>query len=376
MNRFTLLLIGSLALNIGLITLFAFTRASNPAPQPVDAVVTAASTVSLQSTDADGSAIQLRRRDYPRLLEILLSTELNQAESSRIVRDVALSDWINDAHRIQNATPYWQPPLSALEKLEIQRQLTEERRIRETALTELLGTPESLDPASEVLFLLPADISATKARAVAWLNEDYQTLRTEMNARHTENEPSQIDDSLQMLESEKNLDLALILSSDELAHYQLRATNTAQALREELRFFQPSAAEFESIFQARQQAKTPAEAEQKLQKALDEDRFETLAQTTGPQFQNLAEIATRFAIPPTDILEVHRFTRLIQKQQKEILDDNDLSDEEKMEAIDLLLAEGKAVIARDLGSQAYDAYLEENGSWLEPATSSSTRSAR
>src|SRR5690606_34161440 len=174
-------------------------------------------------------------------------------------------------------------------------------------------------------------------------------------------------ETVAMLERERREHLAAILSPEELAHYEIRASATARALRDELRYFEPAESEFRAIFDARLRT-DPGSAQSALRESLGEDRFQAYLRATDENFQRLVDLAERFQLPPQNVLEVHRFTRQIADQQREILNDDTLSEDEKIVALDLLLAEGREIISQQLGTPAYEAYLENGGWWLQSAT--------
>lgn len=361
MNRLKLLLIGSVALNIALITLLAFTRASSPRSRPESPPPATAPLPPATSTTSTTAP----RRDYARLLENLLSRGWTQTGATRLVRDAALSDWIATAQRLQNAQPHWHPPLPPLEQLARQREISQERRARETALATLLGHPPILDPHDPTALHLPPETAPERIHAVSWLEEDYRMLLEETRVRSAQTGLSPDHETVRLLQQERRDDLAAILSPAELAHYELRASPAAQTLRAELRYFQPSESEFRAILQTRQNPETENSAAT-LRETLGEERFQSYLRATDEHFQQLADLAERFQLPPNNILEVHRFANLLEKQQREILDDTTLTEDEKIIAIDLLISDARDLISETLGPPAFEAYLQTAGWWLHP----------
>lgn len=323
------------------------------------------------------------RQGYRRLLSALRATGLPEAEVHRILRGAALADWQDDVRRIQgNASggdEFWKSrSLPYGMDAASRRQVVELRRAREAALSEVIGDRESIDPWSVYVGQPRWGIPADKRRAVIMLEEDYELLMAETAMANELNLPADRE-ALRLLQQERLEDLAAILSPDELEEYELRHSETADALRQDLRFFDASEEEFRELFRLHyvldtefprlssppDHRRAAEEAlEEELRKLMGETRFADYQRVQDPEFQQLAEVTDRLGLSAERAAEVYDFKRLIEEKHLELSGDDELTREDRREAGQLLADEARQVVREALGERGYETYLENGGWWL------------
>lgn len=145
----------------------------------------------------------------------------------------------------------WFRVLSPDEKnLQAMHDLADEKR---SVLKTLLGVePEETSwtqPAQDTLAALTTFLPAEKRAALAQLDQryasKYQQLRRETDGHDWE--------QVRTLERDKQAELSRLLTPQELEDYQLRFSQTAIGMRNELGPFQPTEQEFRQIFQLRKE---------------------------------------------------------------------------------------------------------------------------
>lgn len=395
MNRLKLLLALSVALNAGFITLLLLHTASNGGPREARPQASPLFTPTLpdqallEKAAGDGPVEPppATIEGYRRLLLALRATGLPEREVHRVLRGAAVADWQDDVRRMQQARPgsdeFWKARNTPFGiDISSQRQAVELRRAREAALSELIGDRDSPDPWSLSLGPARRGIPPHKRKAVIMLEEDYELLMADTYLRTGGNPLPEDLEAMRLLQQERLDDLANILSTDQLEEYQLRHSETADSLRYNLKFFDATEEEFRALFRLRHALETefpllaasPEERQQRqiaeetaraeLRSLLGEERFADYQRVQDPDFQHLAGLTERLGIPQEKAEEVYDFRSLAEEQRQEILDDPELTLEDKAEAIQLLASEARKVVGDALGQHGYKAYSENGGWWL------------
>jgi hypothetical protein len=385
MNLVRLLLIGSVALNLGFATLLILTRAITPGtsvrvateagPGPQNGTGSTSLLAQRGQATEDAATSRPRPRNYQRLFNSLRQTGIPAAEAAALVRAIALEDWLRESRHLsalhRGTHQFWRYRPLELDpdaELAFSRRLIEVRRELEGDLSEVLGEAQSLNPWNTVADNLPPGLPPERARAVVWLEEDYDLLMRDIFLRDPQGRGAIDEEALRMLEQERLQDLSRLLTPEELEYYELRTSALAQRLRDQLQGFAPSEEEFQTIFRAaRAREIDPAGAphsHDELRQVLGEERFEAYLMETDEDFQQLARLTDRLQLPAARALEVQRFANFAEEKQEQIHSDIDLDAEDRAEALRLLLEEGREIVLENLGPQGYELYLESGGWWL------------
>lgn len=397
MTRFTLLLVFSLALNVGLVTLFILQAASTARPPGLEqnALVADGSISVTESQSVLTSPFPAIVRDYRRLYTALHGSGMPDTEIHRVLRGVALADWRDDVVRLHREVKALDDTMTASldpfqeitdEDLEFQRVIIELRREREVALASLIGESVLIDP-RQTLFAqinLP-NLPPEKRREVVMLEEDYRLLMMEIQMNPDPENPGPGDrEASRLLKEERHDDLSRILSPEELAEYELRFSQTANTLRQELRLFNATEEEFRHIFQMRQELDSEFppeflrddpvlrdqrhEAEEQMKAQLREilgaDRFAAFRRSQDPEYQLLIELSNQLHLPRERADAVYEIKELAAEQRMMVHLDGELSPEEQRDVLQLLADEAQQIIRDALGDRGFEQYMETNGWWL------------
>lgn len=121
----------------------------------------------------------------------------------------------------------------------------------EAELRALLGDgPDSLSPSERRLFdQMAGRLPVAKVQQIEAIQRDYNDLAAQVRDRSRGLVLKADREQLRLLERERRNDLAAVLTPEELLEYDLRASQTADALRNRLAFFEPSEAEFRALGQ-------------------------------------------------------------------------------------------------------------------------------
>lgn len=229
------------------------------------------------------------------------------------------------------------------------------------------------------------DLPKDKITALQTITEDYQELTSEIHQSANGVMLPEDREKLAFLEKEKRADLAAVLSPEELQAYELRSSQTASSLRWQLGAFAPSEQEFRSIFalqrefdlqfsndrrssndeavqKARSDAQTALDAQ--IKAGIGEARYADYQRAKDHNYQQLAGITERLALPKENAVAVYDLSKDIQKRAQEIRGDKDLKGDARNEALAALVDEANTKIVASLGERGAEAYKENGGWWL------------
>jgi len=221
-----------------------------------------------------------------------------------------------------------------------------------------------------------------KISALQTLAEDYQELASDIYSNNVMLPEDR--EKLIFLEKEKHADLAEILTPQELQDYELRSSQTANNLRWQLSAFSPSEQEFRSIFalrrdfelqfpdrrsnndEAAQKARSDAQAamDAQIKSALGEARYADYQRAQDGNYQQLANLTERLALPKETAVAVYDLSKDVQKRAQQIRNDKNLNNDSRNQALTALADEATAKITASLGDRGLEAYKENGGWWL------------
>jgi hypothetical protein len=316
------------------------------------------------------------------------------------IRDIILTDVAKAYSKRRSALiaqsrgeKYWLPgPNEAGGDPQVQRQLAaldqdESRLVRDllnvdfqTEMAKYWQDNDILDQRS--LSFLPAD----KQDAVRGVNAKYDALEQEIYSKAKGEVLEQDEQRVRAIESQKEADLAKILSPDELNEYQLRNSSTAASLRSQLSPMNVSEDEFRKIFAiqktyenqigAGDQSPAGARAQEAAQQALNEElrktlgdkRYNEYVRSQDSDYQSLTRLTDRFDLPKDVAANVYNM-KVVAEQQKARLDANPaLTYEQRQNALNALARETEASMAQAMGANAYQAYSKSSSGWMQSLT--------
>lgn len=352
-------------------------RTARVAPRAVQAdPVTAEAWSALQPEALPAFVEQLRAAGFPPdMVRAVLAAQLSETFAARRKAIAGASDQL----------PYWK---DGMRDPKIQAALVQLGREQEKIMRTLLGAEaESDDPLTRLyrnrdLSYLPAD----KAEQIRQLQREHAEQRSDLFAAGF----NSMTDRAKMtaLDKEQHEALARVLSPAELLEYNLRASNTASTLREELSAFNPTEQEFRALYQLRApfndrfnsegglvlSSDPNAIARRDAQKLLTEqirvqlgpERAAEYERMTDYNYRRTSQLVARLELPPATTNQLFAIQKEFEQRRNDLYRGSPGSTREAItEQVTALQKEAVAKVTPLLGSpNAVEAYKQYGGSWL------------
>ncbi len=228
-------------------------------------------------------------------------------------------------------------------------------------------------------------IPAEKRDLLREINEDYNTMISQIQ-RETRGLPLASDEeSLRFLREEKAAELKAVLTPEEFREYELRSSPTANRLRSDLAAFAPTEQEFRALFELRKQfddrfASRPPDAgpdydkqRNEAQKALDTqiasqlgpDRARDYVRAKDYDYRNLAALTDRLGLPQTTATRIYDLRYSVPTDALKVVRDTNLTPGAKQESLKAIARQTREQLTAQLGAEAADAYLKRHGQWIK-----------
>lgn len=188
-------------------------------------------------------------------------------------------------------------------------------------------------------------------------------------------------EDMQLAQKEQEAALAELLSPEELQEYNLRMSNSANMLRAELGGFEVTEEEFRDLFALRedfdkeygmfgptegqdsqewyqQRSESEKEMKETYREVLGDERFREYGHEQTLRGSSLRHVAKEFDIPREDIYQVYDATDSAWEAAQLIRTDQSLSDAQRQASLDSIRAETEAELARIIGDDASQSYIE------------------
>ena len=291
----------------------------------------------------------------------------------------------------QQVPPYWKtgstlslytsPQMAALRQL---------ARDEQDTMQQLLG-PDSATAEMTRLYQqrMFGDLAPAKADTLQRILSDYGDLRAQVYADAGNGAvmlPSDRE-KLALLDKEQHDDIAAALTPDELRQYDLRSSPTAQRLRNQLAYFNPTQQEFDAIYdlqsqfdqrynpmtgggmlspdQVRQRQADQAQLQAQIQAALGDPRYVQYQQSTDPGFQAASRIVSSMQLPADNAAAAWTLQQNVQQQAKTLMSNRALPSGQRIEALAALDAQANQQLTTLLTQPGLDAYKQTSGGyWL------------
>ncbi len=304
----------------------------------------------------------------------------------------------------QPPPPYWKtgsmaslyssPQMAAL------RQLAREEQ---EAMRQLLG-PDSATSELNQLYRqrMFGDLAPDKADALQRILSDYGELRTQIYADAGNGRAMLPSDreKLALLDQEQRDDIAALLTPEELRQYDLRSSPTAQRLRNQLTYFNPTEQEFLTLYtlqsqfdqqynppggllgmmspdQMRQRQAAQQQLNDQIKAGLGDARYAEYQQATDPGFQTASRIASNLQLPAQSAVATWTLEQTTQQQAAAIRTDRNLGPDQRMAALAALSAQANQQLTQLLTQAGADQYRQTNGAnWLRSLDMSARRPGR
>jgi hypothetical protein len=186
------------------------------------------------------------------------------------------------------------------------------------------------------------------------------------------------------LAQQRRSEIEALLSPDELQEFDLRTSDTANRLRQELNGFHPTEQEFRQLYQMRKtfeevmnssaDVRDPAvlqtriETEKRLTDKAKADlggrRFEEFQRSQDIDYQNTLRLVEYFGLPEKAAADVYDLKVRDQKQAAEIEAEANATDAQRAEAFDRMQTNSEQRLTEILGKRVFDEYRRSNRWWM------------
>lgn len=377
MKLATLILAGSVALNVALAAIFLGASSAPsvppaPAPRSSAPATTAPAApgpetwTALQSGDFAAQRDRLRDEGFPpALVRSILTARIREGFAARRkALDNASADvpfW-----KTTNPSPAAQAELRALNKEEAK------------ALRDLLG-PDPDSGYSATLRRQVPGLPDDKVDQLALIRSRFEEQRQDLYGNIRSGPPTPDDrEKIRALEKTQRADIAAVLTPAEFEDYQLRAGDVANNLRFNLSAFNANEAEFRALYRLQQdfndahgdypmgqssaEQRAWSEAQMKLtndiKAALGPERAADYERATDYNYQQSTKLIARLGLPPETANQVYAVQKDIQARS------NSTTPAERGP----LVAEAQTKLTTLLGASGYEAYKQYGGSWIQYLT--------
>lgn len=290
---------------------------------------------------------------------------------------------------------FWSPNLAENSMdPKLQRQLAELDREQRSLVRNLLGVDmqvelakyweEDFDPAA--YDFLPVE----KRDQLMSMKVKYDEMEQEIYVRAQGIMLEQDEADLRMLQQQREVELASILSPQELEEYELRHSHVADNLRNQLTGFEPNEEEFRRLYRLQKdfedqinralpessdevQAEIRARAQEEGQRALNDEmrkalgpeRYSEWQRAQDPDYKALVQIADRYNLPADTSQKIYNFKTQAEQQKLQIESNPNLTEEQRQAALTAIANETEKAVAGAMGANVYKSYVRVAGQWIQ-----------
>lgn len=333
---------------------------------------------ALENPDLTTLVARLRAAGFPpSVLRAIIDAEIEARFAPRI----------QELARQLHETPYWKPDPSLFTgNSRLFESINQIYRERSQVLRGLLGHDAfaySGEDASTALRRQFGNLGEAKIAMVQRISDDYAEMIGQVRTAMQGVTLPEDREKLALLEREKRADLASVLTPEELADYEMRTSPITNRLRTPLTIMNASEAEFRTIFgiqqpyadvinptigimtleMSQQRRDTTAKINEQIKAALGETRFAEYQRATQSEFQQLHRIASAEGVSPEAMARAFDLRTPTAAASTEIMNDRNLSPEDRRTALQNLAQTTRTQILSTLGPAAGPAYVE-SARWL------------
>jgi hypothetical protein len=332
---------------------------------------------TLVSDDPATLVARLRAAGFPAsIIRALVSSQINARYNTRL-RPFTEPD----------GNTFWKNTnvLNAERMAEYIRIEQERSRIFRELFKDEFFANADVSPAQRRFF---GNLPAGKIGQLERIEADYEELGEILSSsRRGITLPNDLE-KMALLDREKKADLAVVLSPEEFADYQMRSSMITRLLAGPLSGFDPSESEFRAIFQMQQtlNEKFPyntgaglsylendperlalhAQLDEQLKTTLGAMRYAEYVRETNGEFRQLKQLVQRDKLPASAAIQAFNIRELVSQESNQIFDDPSLTGTQKRSALQLLAQNARSQFLAILGPTSGPAYvkLAESG-WLK-----------
>jgi hypothetical protein len=245
---------------------------------------------------------------------------------------------------------------------------------RAALIAKLLGQEAAEQEKGEALMWTAVQLSGPVLGALPpKLHNEVQEICARSMERHQSYFWSRVNEGQPMnqvemakLREQTRADLRKVLNEDQVEEFVLRYSHNASRLREELRGFEPTPEEFRKIFRAidplehqlqmefggpeamseKQRERFERQRDEAIREALAPARYQAYALTKDPLYRQAQMMALQYGAPPKAILPIYQMTKLNESKRQQIINDANLTPQQKSEALNAMNLEQQKTIQR------------------------------
>jgi hypothetical protein len=233
------------------------------------------------------------------------------------------------------------------------------------------------------------NLSKAKIDLIQRIEEDYSEMRSQISSATQGIVLPEDRAKLALLEREKLVDLAVLLTPQELEDYQMRTSPITRRLRMPLSIMDATEADFLTIYRVQtpyadvlypsvsavagisysssEQSQLRRDAQQKiadqLKQVLDPARYADYVRASTYEFQQLYRLVQQENLPTAAAVRTYDLRDTAAQESLRIFNDQALDPEQKRAALQTLAQNTSAQIVGLLGANAGNAYVK-SASWL------------
>lgn len=276
-----------------------------------------------------------------------------------------------------NNQPGWQSASS-----ETRAKLRDLSKEMDAEIRALLGNgPESLDGYQRRLYdQMSGYLSNEKIQQIEAIRKDYDDMASRVREQGKGLVLKADREQLRLLENERRRDLEAVLSPDELLEYDLRASPTANSVRNRLAYFEPTEDEYRALttlqleFDRQYGLSNLSGTEQdrrkagekdltaQIQNVLSSDRFDDYRVTIDGMFSETRTFTNAYNLDPSVAKEIVALKQLTWKRIDE-LNRTGISAEQRTAALKAIQLEVENQLTARLGADVFAKY-QTGANWM------------
>lgn len=332
----------------------------------------------LQTDNLDGLAARLQAAGFPKSEQAAMIFALISEQTSRELRRI---------RGPRENQPYWDTlrrPIPTKDLSQLLKTFAEgDRLIRRYLInTNLYAAHEEYVEMERQQF---GPLPTEKLRGLRTIESDFQEMKMKLRAdrelrpglARSNNDADKDRDRL--LEQEKLADIKQLLTPEEYAQYELRASPTADLLRNRLEIFKPTEAEFLTLFplqKAYDEKMKDDTLSEAAKKAAREQLNAQVVAALGPQRgadaqiamqgenNKLARLLLRLDLPISTVNTVNAVRDDLINRGNNIRADTQLTADQRDIQLATLVQEAATKLTDTLGTRGYEAYTDLKGDWI------------
>ncbi|MDQ6630500.1 MAG: hypothetical protein M3Y82_01940 [Verrucomicrobiota bacterium] len=230
-----------------------------------------------------------------------------------------------------------------------------------------------------------AFLAEEKRKKLRQLQEKYFDLEqsaTEWNSAGVVTEET--TQKLAALAKQRRAEIESLLTPEELTELDLRTSDTAERLRQELNGFHPSEQEFRALFAIRKnledqmnantdirdpnvlqtRVETQKQLAEKAKSQLGEPRYDEYLRSQDIDYQNILRMTEYFGLPEKAASDVYDLKKQDEKMAQNILANTSVTDEQKNAALEQSQKETEQKLKEILGDRVFNEYRQNNRWWM------------